>query len=134
MAMTQPGVTEKECDRRLQKSESVNELIQTLAEILDDLDTTHAALVLGRMRKLAGSLRRTGRSEAAMELSQRECQVLVLIGHGYTRRDIADSLGISTHTAARHIANIYGKLGISSVAEATTYALQHKLIAMADKQ
>jgi len=134
MTMTQPGVTTNKRDTRSQKSESVNELIQSLAEILDDLDTPHASLVLGRMRKLARSLRRTGRSEAAVALSQRECQVLVLIGHGYTRRDIADSLGISTHTAARHIANIYGKLGISSVAEATTYALQHNLIAMADRQ
>jgi len=38
------------------------------------------------------------------------------------------TLGISPNTAARHIANIYRKLGISSVAEATNYAISAKLM------
>ena len=130
MTMTQSGLTlEKRDDRTRQ--ESTDELLQSLAEILDDLDKQSACIVLGRMKRLASSIRNSSNTVEGVGLSQREIQVLVLIAHGYTRRDIAESLGISSNTAARHIANIYSKLGISSVAEATTFALEHNLIALA---
>ena len=60
-------------------------------------------------------------------LTQREREVLVLVANSYTRAEIASTLGISPNTAARHIANIYRKLDISSVAEATNYAISTKL-------
>ena len=55
-------------------------------------------------------------------LSRREKQVLILITHGYTRREIGASLNISLNTASRHIANIYRKLDVSTVAEAVRWA------------
>ena len=59
------------------------------------------------------------------ELSTREQEVLVLVSNGYSRREIGDALEISVNTAARHISNIYRKLGVTSVAEATRYAMGH---------
>lgn len=64
----------------------------------------------------------------ANDLSKREQEVLVLLSNGYSRREIGDALGISVNTAARHISNIYRKLGITSVAEATRYALSHAAV------
>lgn len=61
-------------------------------------------------------------------LSKRETEVLILLTNGYNRRDIGRCLGISANTSARHIANIYQKLGVSCVAEATHYALSHHII------
>lgn len=61
-------------------------------------------------------------------LSSRETEVLILVTNGYSRRDISAALGISVNTAARHIANIYQKLGISCVAEATHYALVNNIV------
>ena len=61
-------------------------------------------------------------------LTCREQQVLVLVAHGYSRREIGVSLRISANTAARHIANIYRKLDISTSAEAAKAALAAKLI------
>lgn len=58
-------------------------------------------------------------------LSKREQEVLVLISNGYNRREVGDSLGISVNTAARHISNVYRKLRVTSVAEATQFALAH---------
>lgn len=121
-------------DEQHPSSKSVNDQLHSLAEILDDLDPVHASVILSRMTTLAQSIRYTSECKGDLTLSRREHQVLVLVGHGYTRRDIALSLGISFHTAARHIANIYSKLGICSVAEATAYALQHNLILLADKK
>ncbi len=60
-------------------------------------------------------------------LSARELEVLILLANGYTRKNIGESLGISKNTAARHISNIYRKLGVSSVAEATQYAYSNRL-------
>lgn len=70
----------------------------------------------------------TSTENRANNLTQRENEVLVLVANSYTRAEIASTLGISPNTAARHIANIYRKLGISSVAEATNYAISAKLM------
>ncbi len=61
-------------------------------------------------------------------LSSRETEVLILVTNGYSRRNISAALNISVNTAARHIANIYQKLGISCVAEATHYALANNIV------
>ncbi len=60
-------------------------------------------------------------------LSNREKEVLTLIANGYSRKQVGTSLGISSNTAARHISTIYTKLGVSSIAEATRYAIRNGL-------
>jgi len=76
----------------------------------------------------------TSTENRANNLTQRENEVLVLVANSYTRAEIASTLGISPNTAARHIANIYRKLGISSVAEATNYAISAKLMVRGVKE
>ena len=61
-------------------------------------------------------------------LSEREAQVLRLLATGKTNRAIADELFISEKTVARHVSNIFNKLGVSSRAGATAWAFQHKLL------
>ncbi|WP_374313606.1 LuxR C-terminal-related transcriptional regulator, partial [Microbacterium sp.] len=51
-------------------------------------------------------------------LTDREVEVLRLVSTGLTNRAIADRLTLSEKTVARHLANIYGKLGLSSRAAA----------------
>jgi DNA-binding CsgD family transcriptional regulator/tetratricopeptide (TPR) repeat protein len=60
-------------------------------------------------------------------LTAREIQVLGLVATGRTNRAIAETLGISEKTVARHISNIFTKLNLSSRAAATAYAYQHDL-------
>jgi DNA-binding NarL/FixJ family response regulator len=45
-----------------------------------------------------------------------------------TNRAIATELHISEKTVARHVANIFTKLGLSSRAAATAYAYEHGLV------
>ena len=47
-------------------------------------------------------------------LTPREHQIAALVARGYSNRAIADELSISPATAARHVANILGKLGFTS--------------------
>ena len=61
-------------------------------------------------------------------LSEREAQVLRLLAAGKTNRAIAEELFISEKTVARHVSNIFDKLGVSSRAGATAWAFQHNLI------
>jgi DNA-binding NarL/FixJ family response regulator len=60
-------------------------------------------------------------------LTGRELQVLRLLATGRTNRAIAEDLGISEKTVARHVSNIFLKLELSSRAAATAYAYEHGL-------
>jgi DNA-binding NarL/FixJ family response regulator len=64
-------------------------------------------------------------------LTAREVQVLRLIADGCSNRQIAESLTLSERTVERHIANIYGKIGVggrAARAGAAAYALRHQLV------
>ncbi len=61
-------------------------------------------------------------------LSGRELDVLRLVASGKSNRQIAAALVISEHTVARHLQNIYAKLGLSSRSAATAFAFEHKLV------
>jgi DNA-binding CsgD family transcriptional regulator len=61
-------------------------------------------------------------------LSEREVEVLRLVAAGKSNREIAASLVISEHTVARHVQNIYAKLGLSSRSAATAFAFEHELV------
>lgn len=62
---------------------------------------------------------------AVAGLSKRERQVLALVALGKTNHQIADKLGISEHTVARHLSNIFDKLGVNSRTAASAIAFQH---------
>ncbi|HEY2877302.1 helix-turn-helix transcriptional regulator [Nocardioides sp.] len=61
-------------------------------------------------------------------LTGREVEVLRLVAAGSTNREIAQVLVLSEKTVARHLSNIYTKLGIGSRAAATAYAYDHRLV------
>jgi DNA-binding CsgD family transcriptional regulator len=82
-----------------------------------------AAPELARLR--VGAVPRGG---AAAELSDRERQVLARVASGKTNRQIAADLGISEHTVARHISNIFNKIGVTSRTAASAYAFRNDLV------
>jgi DNA-binding CsgD family transcriptional regulator/tetratricopeptide (TPR) repeat protein len=61
-------------------------------------------------------------------LTARELQVLRLVATGRTNRGVGEALQLSEKTVARHVANIFLKLDVSSRAAATAYAFEHGLI------
>ena len=61
-------------------------------------------------------------------LSDRETEILGLLAEGLHNREIADRLGISHATVARHAANIFVKLGVSTRAAAAAVAFRRGLV------
>ena len=67
-------------------------------------------------------------------LSEREREVLALAATGLTNQDIGASLHVSQHTVARHLANIYAKLGVGSRTAAASMAVAAGLVRPGDGQ
>ena len=83
-----------------------------------------AAPDLDQVRRLVGS----AVSSSLSGLTAREVQVLSLVATGRTNREISATLVISEHTVARHLQNIFSKLGVSSRTAAAAFALEHSLV------
>jgi DNA-binding CsgD family transcriptional regulator len=76
----------------------------------------------------AQTLSRKARAKPPGGLTARELEVLRLVATGKTNRSIAVDLFLSEKTVARHVSNIFTKLGLSSRAAATGYAYEHDLV------
>ena len=61
-------------------------------------------------------------------LTTREMEVLRLLALGLTSAQIAQRLVIGLVTVNSHVRSIYSKLGVTSRAAATRYALEHRLL------
>lgn len=83
-----------------------------------------AAPDLARVASLAGDAA-AGDLEG---LTARELEVLRLVAAGRSNREIASALVISEHTVARHLQNIFAKLGVSSRTAASAFAFEHDLV------
>jgi len=68
--------------------------------------------------------------EVTEALTSRELQVFELLAKGLSNRDIAGVLGISSHTAKFHVAQILGKVGAATRAEAVALGLRLGLIGL----
>jgi non-specific serine/threonine protein kinase len=66
--------------------------------------------------------------EDVTALTPRELDVLKLVAHGLSNRDIALRLVLSEHTVHRHLANILHKLGLSSRAAAASWGVRAGLV------
>lgn len=70
-------------------------------------------------------------AEPGPSLTTRELEVLQLIVHGKSNKDIAAVLGLSVNTVAVHRANIMQALGIHNTAELVVYAIRKGLVSIA---
>ncbi len=69
-----------------------------------------------------------GRRAWPDELTAREVEVLGLLARGQSNRQVATRLTVTPKTVANHVEHLYTKIGVSSRAAATLYAMQHGLV------
>jgi len=70
----------------------------------------------------------TGNEEKAVALTDRELEVLKLIGKGFSNDEIAQKLFISKRTVDTHKNNLISKTGSKNIVSLLIYAIKHKLI------
>ena len=68
------------------------------------------------------------RREGPAGLTPREVEVLTLLAQGMSNKETARRLVISPKTVANHIEHIYAKIGASTRATASLFAMQHGLL------
>lgn len=68
-------------------------------------------------------------AELPAGLTVREAEVLRLVAAGHTNKEMAATLYLSDKTVARHLSNIFVKVGVSTRSAATAFAFEHGLIA-----
>ena len=79
-------------------------------------------------RILARGLRHRSDEPPSGSLTERELEVLGLVGRGRSNKEIATELGITERTARTHVSNILGKLELQSRTQAALYAVERKLV------
>ncbi len=67
-------------------------------------------------------------SQSSSTLTERELEVLALIGQGLSNPQIADTLCISVGTVRSHLNRIYDKTGLGGRSQAMRYAIAHGLV------
>jgi NarL family two-component system response regulator LiaR len=65
-------------------------------------------------------------------LTERELEVLKLVAHGKSNREIADELVVAEGTVRTHVSNILSKLHLASRTQATLFALREGLTSLND--
>ena len=86
------------------------------------LDPQVARLLAQRMRQ-----KKDPAEELAEPLTERERDVLRLLGQGRSNKEIGAELFITERTARTYVSNILGKLGLASRTQAALWAVEHKL-------
>lgn len=106
--------------RSVGDAEGAAALFEAAAAIFERLGANADA---ARAREL-----REGGSSLPDGLTAREAEVLRLVSSGRTNKQVAGELFLSEKTVARHLSNIFDKIGVSTRAGATAYAFEHNLI------
>ena len=65
---------------------------------------------------------------AALRLTRREADVLMLLSQGVASKAIAERMGISLLTVRKHVQNALGRLGMHSQVAAVVFALQNGIL------
>lgn len=71
-------------------------------------------------------------NESALQLSERERQILEMVATGASNQQIAHQLVISVNTVKVHLRNIFEKMGVQSRTEATMRAIQEGWVKVAE--
>ncbi|MBA4410016.1 MAG: LuxR C-terminal-related transcriptional regulator [Bacteroidota bacterium] len=89
-------------------------------------------LICYKVNEILNSFLSDQNKDTDTELTRREIEVLQLLTKGYSNKEIADQLFVSTHTVISHRKNISEKTGIKSASGLTMYAILKKIIDVSD--
>ncbi|MFZ2095730.1 MAG: response regulator transcription factor [Anaerolineales bacterium] len=92
------------------------------------IERSMIANVLSRLSRTNKPVKNNSEVENIDELSDREKEIVKLIGKGYKNKRISTQLSISETTVRHHLTSIYNKLGVSDRLELLVYAHRYGLV------
>jgi DNA-binding NarL/FixJ family response regulator len=104
-------------------SEELIDAVRTVADGRSMLDPSVTAQVLDRLR----SANHMEEANAFSELTEQERRVLAHVAQGSSNREIAEAMELAEKTVRNYVSNILAKLSLASRAQATAYAIRHRL-------
>ncbi|WP_431279605.1 response regulator transcription factor [Leifsonia poae] len=84
--------------------------------------------LISSVRPVSGVTDEPEPASATRVLTDRELQVIGMIAHAYTNREISERLNITEGTVKRHTSNIYAKLGATSRIDAVRKVVRLNLL------
>jgi DNA-binding NarL/FixJ family response regulator len=102
------------------------EIVQAVLDLLQGFSPISPAIARHLLRRLQGDPRVA--SADTPRLSGREREVLELLARGFRNAEIANALGITTHTVTTYVRQLYRKLEVGSRGEAVFQAVSRGLI------
>ena len=115
-------------------SDEVAEAVRAVVRGQTLLSPAMASKLIGEYATLARRVAASSARVAVPRLTAREREVLTLVAHGYTNRDIGRQLFISGNTVKNHVRNILEKLQIHTRAEAVVFAVRENLLDPQDEE
>lgn len=101
---------------------------QQLLDAVRSVASGRVVIDLDDAAKTARVLTEVSRPRPGARLSERELEVLALLGRGHSNQEVADKLDISPKTVATYRARIAEKLGLKSTADFVKYAADNGLL------
>ncbi len=108
--------------------EDVADAVRAVARGESLISPSMASKLLAEFTAATGGAGSADEEEASPRLSPREIEVLKLVAHGRTNKEVAAALHLSENTVKNHVANILDKLHLRSRLEAVMYAMRTKLL------
>jgi DNA-binding NarL/FixJ family response regulator len=115
----------------LLKSAPLDQITESIRTVMSGgaaLDAKMANFILNSLKKAPP------KPEGGNQLTQRELEVLTLLGQGLLKKEISDRLSVSVPTVATHVRHIYEKLNVQNAAAAITKAYRTGILSLDEKQ
>lgn len=122
---------EKGAKAYLIKSVDYNELLFAVSHVIRGGKYMCESVMMGMVSQVHNTIPKLEQAEQilrSLDLSQREIEVLHLIGDGFTNNEIADKLFLSKRTVEGHRQNLIDKTHVRNSAQLVKYAVKHGLI------
>jgi two-component system, NarL family, response regulator LiaR len=114
----------------LLKESGPHELLTGIRNVARGESSLHPAVA----RRVLQEFARPPAPAAAEHLTERETEVLRLVAHGLSNKDIAAQLSLSERTVRSHVSTILAKLQLSSRTQAALYALRAGLAHLTEER
>jgi len=112
----------------LLKSDAEQDLIAAVDALLQDKTFFTRTASEGLLHRLQDKARETASGSSGDLLTNREQEVMQLLAEGWSNKEVATKLGLSTRTVESHRASIMKKLGCRSLADLVRCAIRKRIL------